>query len=71
MATIRRLYKQGNSIVVSVPGWMLEQNELGLGDDVVMMSAGTQGTIQFRKWNPPVVDKEFAEREAKRKYLGG
>ncbi len=29
MAIHRRVYKQGNSLVVSLPGWMLE--ELGIG----------------------------------------
>ncbi len=71
MATIRRLYKQGNSIVVSVPTWMLENAGLELGDDVMMEVMEMGGPIQFRKWNPPKKE-ELTEGQLKtRKFLEG
>lgn len=34
MSVRRKLWKQGNSLVVSLPDWMLEQNGLKRGDYV-------------------------------------
>ena len=53
MATIRRLFKQGNSVVVSVPVWMLEYTGMGVGDQVLMEGSVVTRMIQFQKWNPP------------------
>lgn len=36
MPTLRRIYQQGNSYVVSLPSWMLEQIEVTKGDTVIL-----------------------------------
>ena len=53
MATIRRLFKQGNSVVMSIPGWMLECNDLEVGDQVLLESVEPRGVLRLQKWNPP------------------
>ena len=63
MATIRRLFRQGNSVVMSIPGWMLERNYLEVGDQVVLMSVDPQGDLLFRKWNPPVQGDVVTEKK--------
>lgn len=34
MAVKRKIWKQGNSLVISLPDWMLEQNGIAKGDKV-------------------------------------
>jgi antitoxin component of MazEF toxin-antitoxin module len=36
MPYLRRIYKQGNSLVISFPAWMLEQINVHRGDMVVV-----------------------------------
>lgn len=71
MATIRRLYKQGNSVVVSVPGWMLEFAGMVVGDEVMMESADMKGMIQFSRWNPPIKEDETKIEDEDRQHLSG
>lgn len=37
---IRRLYKQGNSLVISLPGWLVEQVNMKVGDEFVVEAIG-------------------------------
>jgi len=36
MAIYRRIYKQGNSFVLTLPSWMLDELELKVGDSMLM-----------------------------------
>ena len=38
MPVHRKIYKSGNSVVISLPGWLLEQHGVGIGDSFVMVS---------------------------------
>ena len=71
MATIRRLFKQGNSVVVSIPGWMLEQNGLAVKDQVLIESVEPRGVMQLQKWNPPKAGEVRTAGGGGRRHSGG
>lgn len=71
MATIRRLYKQGNSVVLSIPGWMLDYAGMAVGDEVLMESQPDRQRIQFYKWNPPGQADETKIEDKDRQHLSG
>lgn len=39
MAVYRKIYKSGNSVVISLPAWLLEQHGLEVGDYFIMKSS--------------------------------
>ena len=57
--------------MVSIPSWMLDQNGLSVGDDVVMENSVVKGMIQFRKWDGPEKERDYALEDAKREHLSG
>lgn len=55
MPTLRRLYKQGSSVVVSIPKWMLEMMGVAVGD-FVSLTVGHDGHVDL-------CDAELPEKE--------
>lgn len=71
MATIRRLYRQGNSVVLSLPGWMLELAGLECGCEVLVEKVDGDKVLQVRRWNPPNGDEMPKNDGAASPYLSG
>lgn len=60
MATLRRIFKSGNSVVVSLPEHYLEQLGLGVGAQVIIDTASTVSglrSIRIRNAAPVVPPK--------------
>jgi antitoxin component of MazEF toxin-antitoxin module len=71
MATIRKLYKQGNSVVLSVPGWLMELVDMQLGCDVLMEKVDGEKALLVRRWNPPTREDELQIKDGDRHHLSG
>lgn len=64
MPLIRRVYKQGNSYVVSLPEWILEQMKMEVGDRFTVEPIGRK-EIRLRPYweNMSIEGLERAEKD--------
>lgn len=64
MPTLRRLYKQGSSVVVSLPKWMLEMMGVAVGD-FVALTVGHDGHLDIRDAELPEAKDDVKDPQGK------
>lgn len=59
---IRSIFKSGNSLVVALPGQLLDELQLKEGSEVDVALSGTSGSIEISPVEKPIITPDFARK---------